>query len=188
MKVFLLSFLFSISAFAGSAAPSCNSKLQGGGEVFPWGLEEPFPWNNIQGVWRVMSDPNMIMQFRVTGATQETKRLFVQVYDRKNCAKPLYRGPGIITESEKNVVKALIGDKLMRIAWFSTEALSINPLTCGDHVLAASIIDSVDLEGNPVDFSTGRISTGPSANEVPAQNFLLKKLSPSIEIYCKKKN
>lgn len=188
MKVFLISLLFSVSTYAVTPVPSCNSKIQGGVETFPWGFEEPFAWNNIQGVWRVMSDPNMLMQFRVTGESEETKRLFVQIFDRKNCSKPLYRGPGIITEDEKNIVKALIGDKLMRLAYFSAESLSINPLSCGDKVLAASIIDSVDIHGNPVDFSAGRVEKGYQVDEVPAENFLLKKLSSSLEIYCKKKN
>jgi hypothetical protein len=186
MKFFILAFLFSMTLSAAVLEGTCSKNLLGGGEVFPWGTAEPFPWKSVQGVWRVHNDSDTLIQFRVTNSNKKERRLVVQVYSRENCAKPLYKVPGVISETEPNVMRMQIGDNLMKIAWFNTENLKMNPFQCGDFVMAASLIASSDTK-TPGSKPGSEGSLPPEDDEDTTQNFFLKKISNSLEIYCKRR-
>lgn len=186
MKFFILALLFSVSVQSAVVGDSCNKKILGGGEAFPWGTAEPFPWKYIQGVWRVQNDPDTLIQFRVTSLNKKERRLAVQIFSRENCTKPIYKVPGLISETEPNVMHMQMGENLMKIGWFNTENLKMNPFQCGDFVMAASLIAPAD--NSIPGFSSGRDSTlPPDEAEDSTRNFFLKKISSSIEIYCKKR-
>lgn len=186
MKFFILALLFTVSVQSAVQGESCNKKILGGGEVFPWQTAEPFPWKSVQGVWRVQNDPDTLIQFRVLNQNKKERRLAVQVFSRENCAKALYKVPGVISETHPNVMHMQVGENLMKIAWFNTENLKMNPFQCGDFVMAASLIAPHDNKF-PLTSPGGDSTLPPEEDEDTTQNFFLKKISNSIEIYCKKR-
>ena len=110
MKLFLVAILMLFSAqfslgstqFIQSSAVTCNKNVLGGGsDVFPWGVAEPFPWKTIQGVWRVHNNPDMLFQFRVNNPNKKNRRILVQIFSRENCVEPLYKVPGVFSETQK---------------------------------------------------------------------------------------
>lgn len=66
MKKFTLLVLLGVAIFLGlstqasasSAANKCEPAFAGGSDVGPWpfGLEQPFPWRSIQGIWAAEID------------------------------------------------------------------------------------------------------------------------------------
>ena len=195
MKLFLklmvgvLFFVVSMQTFAADAI-TCNKSILGGHDVFPWYTAEPFPWKSIQGVWRVHDNPDMLFQFKVTNANKKNRRLVVQIFSRENCAEPLYKVPGVISETQKDVLHFQIDDKLMKLAWFNTANLKINPDQCGEYVMAASMIGSAESKNSVPAGGRVQVELPPVDQENEnsnTENFLLKKLSNSLEIYCKRK-
>lgn len=192
MKIFLVVILMLFSALSaqGSTINTCHKDILGGGsDVFPWGKEEPFPWKTIQGIWRVHNNPDMLFQFRVNNPNKKNRRLLVQVFSRENCVEPLYKVPGVFSETQKDVLNFQIDDKLMKLAWFKATDLNMAPDQCGKHVMAASIIASADAKnfvpmGGRVDVE---LPPDQEEEDSTTENFFLKKLSNSLEIYCKRK-
>ncbi len=187
-KLMLGVLLFAVSTNAASIN-TCSKTILGGSDAFPWGTAEPFPWKIIQGVWRVHDNPDMLFQFRVNNPNKKNRRLVVQIYSRENCLEPIYKVPGVFSETQKDVLNFQIDDKLMKLAWFNVANLNMSPYQCGEFVMAASMIASADAK-NSVPLG-GRIEVGlpPEQEEENSttENFFLKKLSNSLEIYCKKK-
>ena len=195
LMIGVLFFAVSLQASADrafAAVNTCNKTILGGSDVFPWTVAEPFPWKTIQGVWKVHNNSDMLFQFRVTNPNKKNRRLLVQVYSRENCVEPLYKVPGVISDTEKDVVRLQIDDKLMKLAWFNTAHLKMNPYQCGEFVMAASIIASDVTNINVPGFSSGRTDVdlpppGQDDENSTIENFFLKKISNSLEIYCKRK-
>lgn len=185
MKRLAVILLVMVSALFTQAATSqgmqCGPTVQGGVDVFPWSLAQPFPWSSIQGLWKVSDEPNVVLKFKVTRVSQSSKHLMVEVYDRYNCTGPEFKGVGIINASEKNVVRINLTDtsgnsKLMKLAMFESEALQLDKELCGSSVLAASLIDfEIDISS----FSA------PSPTE--PSNMMLKKITNSLDFKCNKR-
>lgn len=179
--VILLSLVFSLSA---QSQLSCGANIQGGVDLFPWSQDKalPFAWSTIQGLWKVNSDSDMIMRFKVTRQSAQYKQLEVEIFSRKHCSAPLMSGIGIITEQEKNVIRVNIDGKLMKLGWFRATDLNFSPETCGQKILAASFIDLSDER------SSGSSINGEEGESVDVQNMMLKKITNSTNFYCKKRN
>lgn len=160
----------------------CGYNTQGGADTFPWSLAQPFPWDSVQGLWKVSDDQDQVLRMRVVRQDQKVKHLSVDVLSRSKCASTM-KGVGIITAAEKNVVRLSLTDPegqahLMKLAFFDTRDLKMDTNACGSTILAASVIQ-LDNEGedDTVD------------NQKPAEqsNMMLKKITNSTEFYCKKR-
>lgn len=167
----------------------CEAKIQGGVDIWPWSHAQPFPWNNIQGVWILrQNDSTTYLRARVIKTTNKIKQLNLAVYSENNCVKPIAKGSGYIDSSEKNVVRAFITDGKskyqIKLAMFGPEDLKdmkVDMFGCDDNVMAASL----KLIGS--DSATRQCSSETyfsSSTEI--ENILLKKVSDDFIINCKK--
>lgn len=161
---------------------SCGYNTLGGADTFPWSLAQPFPWDTIQGLWRVSDDQDLVVRARVVRQDQKVKHLTVDVLSRSQCASTM-KGVGIITAAEKNVVRLSLTDTrgkahLMKLAFFDTRDLQMDQNICGQTVLAATVVN-FDSEGED----------DSSFDQKPAEqsNMMLKKITSSTDFYCKKR-
>ncbi len=80
------------------AALAKNATLRDRPVPWPWGLEQPFPWNDIQGMWKIADDAGVPMSyftFKVVGGKKTgIKQLVVQQMDAYTC-DVIARGVGI---------------------------------------------------------------------------------------------
>lgn len=166
-------------------AKQCGYKTQGGGaDTFPWSVAQPFPWNTIQGLWKVSDSPDQVMRMRVVREDINVKHLSVDVMSRNQCNGPVMKGVGIITAAEKNVVRLTLTDKegqsyLMKLAFFDTRDLQMDQNLCGQTALAASVI-TLDGEGED-DIGDDDLKTAEQSN------MMLKKITSSTDFYCRKR-
>lgn len=161
---------------------TCGYNTQGGADTFPWSLAQPFPWDTIQGLWKVSDDPDQVMRMRVVRQDINSKHLSVDVLSRRACASTM-KGVGIITAAEKNVVRLSLTDSegqvhLMKLAFFDTRDLKMDSNVCGQSVLAATV---VHFDGENEDDNV--INSQPAE----ASNMMLKKITDSTDFYCKKR-
>lgn len=180
-KIALIIGLLFMAGLAQAEAPGCGLNTQGGVDIFPWSLAQPFPWDTIQGLWKVSDSPDQVIRMRVVRQDQNVKHLSVDVLSRKHCVGPLMKGHGIITAAEKNVVRLSLVDKqgitrLMKLAVFNTNDLQMDSNLCGQKVLAASVIDIENDYDSADDLSNGLES-----------NMMLKKITNSTDFYCRKR-
>jgi hypothetical protein len=163
-----------------SAQNICGSTIQGGVDIFPWKQAQPFPWTTIQGLWKVQGNADFILKIRVIRQTPRIKQLEAEIYSREeSCSEPKLKGIGLVTAFEKNVVRINVDNKLIKLAIFDSLDLEMNPLTCGQRVMAISMIDlGVDLDSSFVS----------SENQYESTNMVLKKITSSLDLYCKKRN
>lgn len=165
--------------------PSCGYTKQGGPiDGFPWSLAQPFPWDTIQGLWKVSDSPDQVIRMKVVRQDQNAKLLSVDVLSRKECNGPIMKGVGIITFAEKNVVRISLTDKqgqtfLMKLAMFDAVDLQMDKQVCGQSILVASVL-SFDNDGDS-DLSD-------TLNTTEQSNMLLKKITSSTDFYCRKRN
>lgn len=185
MKAILinLSLLFFVS-LANAQAANCKISIQGGGvDTWPWMVAQPFPWNNIQGIWKLSTDNSTTyFKMRVISSNSKRKVLNISKIEGGNCGSPIATGVGFVTTDERNVVRAIMTDKRLRyqlkLAMFDTKDLSESSLlSCGDEVLAASmqVIGQKNKISTPIDVSTYEV-----------ENMVLKKISTSLDSICKK--
>ncbi|MES2802578.1 MAG: hypothetical protein V4654_08815 [Bdellovibrionota bacterium] len=165
-----------------SKVGSCGYNTLGGADTFPWSLAQPFPWDSVQGLWKVSDDPDQVVRMRVVRQDQKVKHLSVDVLSRSACGSTM-KGVGIITAAEKNVVRLNLTDlkgeaHLMKLAFFDTRDLKMDQEVCGQSVLAATVVH-FDNEGED----------DPINSQKPAEqsNMMLKKITNSTEFYCKKR-
>lgn len=190
----VLAGVFAQARFFGPAAeqqlataenPSCGLNKQGGPiDTFPWSVAQPFPWNTIQGLWKVSDSQDQVMRMRVVRQDQNAKHLSVDVMSRNQCSGPVMKGVGIVTAAEKNVVRLTLTDKegqtyMMKLAMFDTADLQMDQNLCGQSILAASVI-TLDNEGED------DISADP-AKSAEQSNMMLKKITNSTDFYCRKR-
>lgn len=185
----LLSGFFAQAEFFGNLSmpqenPSCGLSKQGGPiDTIPWSVAQPFPWNTIQGLWKVSDSPDQVMRMRVVRQDQNAKHLSVDVMSRSQCNGPVMKGVGIITAAEKNVVRLTLTDKegqtyLMKLAMFDTADLQMDKNLCGQTALAASVI-TLDNEGED--------DAGSDIKTAEQSNMMLKKITSSTDFYCRKR-
>lgn len=160
----------------------CGYNTAGGADTFPWSLAQPFPWDTIQGLWKVSDDPDQVVRMRVVRQNKKVKHLSVDVLSRLACASTM-KGVGIITAAEKNVVRLSLTDTegqthLMKLAFFDARDLKLDMNVCGESILAATM---VHFEGE------GEDDTGGSQKPTEQSNMMLKKITNSTEFYCKKR-
>jgi len=179
--IIVLTMLFATTSFAQN---QCGLNTLGGPDVFPWGLAEPFPWNTIQGLWKVTDNNDTIIKFRVTRSDTESKKLSVEVFSRQTgkCDRPLMTGFGIITAAEKNIVRVSLKDatgntKLLTLAWFNAENLKLTGPNCDRNVLVAALLN----------LSEDTSYSDAWSQEVEAPQMMLKKITGSLDFYCKKR-
>ena len=185
MKTILihLLLLFFVSFSYGQA--SCNIEIQGGVDNWPWSVVQPFPWDSIQGVWKLNSDANStFFRMRVIATNSKRKILTIEKISDGNCAKPEARGIGFINADEKTVVRMIVSDQNLRyqltLAMFYSRDLARTvpfSLSCDDSVLAASM-QVIGRKANP--------SVPIDINQFEPVNMVLKKVPGSIDSICKK--
>jgi hypothetical protein len=177
----IASLFFSFNLFAASQPLMCGPTIQGIGDAFPWGLgkAQPFPWTKVQGLWRVDGNLDLVLKLKVIRQTTNLKQLDVQIFSKvHSCNNPIMHGVGIITTLEQNVVRIIIDNKLIKLAAFNASDLEINPAVCGEQVFAASMFELGSDLGTVLDVET---------QPMQVTNMLLKKISTSLDLVCKKR-
>ena len=184
----ILSFLIFMSAtsFANEAVCSNPARISSGVDSWPWSLAKPFPWDNIQGYWKLSNTEHMtFLKARILSSTSQRKILSLSFYGDSICSAKAYaKGTGFIDTAEKNVVTALISDGTYRyqvkLGMFDTQDLPGNLDMCGPNIMAASmqIIEktkSSEVDNEPLDSSATQV-----------HNVMLKKVSEDPISICKK--
>lgn len=186
MKKLFLAFIFLLSVNVQAQSTSwtneCSARIQGGIDNFPWSVARPFPWADIQGIWKLKDGiVPFYLKTRVIRTTSNRKILSLSVVSEGNCSSPIAQGVGYVDLSEKNVVRAIINDGTskyqMKLALFDIKDLNIDTVGCEERILAASL---------------QVIGSYPSPNKVSAsslngtENIMLKKISDDLGSICKK--
>ncbi len=163
---------------------SCGYNLQGGVDVFPWSVANPFPWSDIQGVWRLSSDSAVYLRARVINSTKNRKILNVSLINEGECSKPVAEGTGYIDSLEKNVVRAVLTDGIYRyqikLGMFDAVDLKVDANLCGPSILAATV--KIIGKTPKTDSFHHRV------RESQTHNIMLKKVSDDLNAVCKKKS
>jgi hypothetical protein len=165
---------------------SCSNQLLGGVDALPWSVAQPFPWNNIEGYWKLGDDGSSYLKAAVISSTNRRKILSLQIYAEGVCSKPYARGTGYIDAAEKNVVRALVSDGTLKyqlkLGLFDSRDVN-GVISCTQNVMAASMQvigrakKSADPTQPPLDSSV-----------TETHNMLLKKVSADLVEACKKIN
>jgi hypothetical protein len=93
---------------AGMCLPAGRNQIQRGGETWPWGMEVPFPWRGIQGIW--MADVNgcsTYFTFKIVKNSADDKILQIHEVDPATCAA-IAKGAGY---EDARVVMAVMNGK-----------------------------------------------------------------------------
>jgi hypothetical protein len=183
--------LVNVQAFAeldeaksGAATCSDGTKTMGGGvDVWPWSYAKPFPWDNIQGFWKLSENSEAYLKARVLSTANNRKILALTLYGDGVCAKASAKGTGYVDFTEKNVVRAILSDGVykyqLKIGMFDSRDIAGVDL-CSQSVMAASmqVIEraqkSADGNAAPLD---------PDVMET--HNMLLKKATVDPVNACK---
>lgn len=163
---------------------SCGDEdgvMQGGVDILPWSVAKPFPWDNINGFWKLGDDDRSYVRAKVQSVTAARKILTLQVYGDGICSRPFARGTGYIDATEKNVVRAILVDSQyryqMKLGLFDSRDLSTSTNKCADKVMAVSmqVVGRAAATGSskPLD---------PSIMET--HNMLLKKVTSDVSFKC----
>jgi hypothetical protein len=183
LTVFILGFsTITTTAHAQAACSSINTK-GGGVDVWPWSVAQPFPWDNIQGYWKIQNEENSYIKARILSATNNFKLLAISIYGDGYCSKPYATGRGYIDITEKNVVRAIISDGTyeyqLKLGLFNFADISDNGGSCKKNVMAASMqvigTSPGDGEDQVVD-----------SDVMEVQNMMLKKVTVNLSKDCKK--
>ncbi len=190
--VLLTLIMVSMGSFAQAQLQMCNagSTTFGGpgGDAFPWSVAKPFPWNTIQGIWinKDQHNRNLIFVFKVTRSTEKIKQLYAEVYDARECGslnkQYKLKGVGILSSSEKNVVRLNLNNILVKLALFKSEDLDINKYVCGTNTLGATLyrLDEEAIEEG------GLVVKDSELTDMESASYMLKKISNSTEYKCKR--
>lgn len=163
----------------------CNAKIQGGVDGFPWSVAKPFPWADIQGVWKLRDGVSpYYLKAKVVRTTSNRKILNLSIVSEGNCSRPIAQGLGYVDFSERNVVRAIMNDGIakyqMKLASFDVRDLEIDAPSCGENVIVASIQAIGSLRSSH--FTLHR--TDDTADR--PENMMLKKTSEDIATICRK--
>ncbi|MEQ1722373.1 MAG: hypothetical protein ABL930_04300 [Pseudobdellovibrio sp.] len=165
---------------------SCSSQIMGGVDVWPWSVAQPFPWDNIQGFWKLGDDESSYLKAVVLSSTNRRKILSLQVYGEGVCSKPYARGTGYIDVAEKNVVRALVSDGTykyqLKLGMFDSRDIN-GVISCSQNVMGVSM----QIVGRAKKSDAPKQSPiDPSVTET--HNMLLKKVTIDLGDLCKKIN
>lgn len=190
MKAFLIVLVLLIFnsasvSFAAVDGSSCIN-IQAGGDAWPWSVAKPFPWDNIQGYWKLGDDQSSYLSARVLSTTKNRKILSLSVLGEGLCSKAYAKGTGYVDVTEKNVVRALVSDGVykyqLKLGMFDSRDL-VTQNSCSPDVMAVSMQviarakKSNDLNLVPLD---------PKVTETI--NMVLKKVTLDVDTACKKIN
>lgn len=191
ISIFATVFLMGLSSFAevnnnaSTANGSCNS-IFGGVDVWPWSVAQPFPWDNIEGYWKLGDDQLSFLNVRVLSSTNNRRILSLSIHSDGICSKPTAKGTGYIDITDKNVVRALILDGVykyqLKLGMFDSRDVFLNDCTSNIMALSIQVIARARKAGVP-DVAT---PLDPSVTEI--RNLVLKKAAPGIDKNCKKIN
>lgn len=183
----LLMVLLMVSANASaskSGSLSCGDEagvMQGGVDILPWSVAKPFPWDNINGFWKLGDDVGTYVRAKVQSSTAARKILTLQVYGDGICSRPFARGTGYIDATEKNVVRAILVDSQyryqMKLGLFDSRDLSASNNKCAEKVMAVAM--------QVVGRSTAAGSNKPiDPSIMETHNMLLKKVTSDVYFKC----
>jgi len=185
--LFLILFMICFQASASKAQLYCGndgSTIQGG-DVWPWSVAKPFPWDDISGFWKLGDDDGSYVRAKFLSSTSNRKILTLQIYADGLCSRPYARGTGYIDVTEKNVVRAILIDSQyryqMKLGLFNPRDLSMDVNSCSSNVMAVSMQVvgraqySRDSAVKPID-----------ASMMETHNMLLKKVTFDPALGCQK--
>lgn len=122
------------------------SKLQPtkGDDYWPWSLAIPFPWKDIQGIWKAEYEngATSYFSFTIVRRENEVKQLrVVQYLDLSSC-EVISRGVGREFDKQINAQMNSKNNMTFRIlmAAFDAKSLPSNELSCSGPVMAMSLI------------------------------------------------
>lgn len=186
ISMFVISSLISFSVIAQVNVNSCSdNKIQGGVDVWPWSVAQPFPWENIEGYWKLGDDNYNYIHARVLSSTKNRQILSLTVFDDGICDKPYAKGTGYIDITDKNVVRALVTDGVykyqLKLGMFNSRDLT-GQSRCAANVMALSIqvISRVKKANDP----RAEAPLDPIVTEI--RNTVLKKVALDADKACKK--
>lgn len=191
LSVLTIFLLIGFSASANVSAPvtdsvddACLSQPLGGVDVWPWSVAKPFPWDNIQGFWKLGDDETSYLKARVLSSTSTRKILSISLLGDGLCSKPYARGTGYIDVTEKNVVRALVSDGTfkyqLKLAKFDNRVFSVVN-GCNASFIGASM--QMIGKSNKSNF-INTLPLDPKTAEI--QNMLLRKVTIDVDTACKK--
>ncbi len=178
---------FSFSTMAQPSISSgimCNVARISGGDAWPWSIAKPFPWDNIQGYWKLGDDDHSYLVAKILSTTDSRKILSLSVLDHGVCSRPYAKGTGYVDVTEKNVVRALVNDGVfkyqVKLGMFDSRDL-IGQNSCSANIMALSIqvIARVQKSFDPV---MGPLD--PTITEM--RNMVLKKVTINVNEACKR--
>lgn len=186
LTTLLLSFSFS-AAHASPAASSqfCSDFMSNGGGVdgWPWSVARPFPWDNIEGYWKLSGDGTSYIKAHVLSSSSTRKILSLIAYGDGLCSKPYARGTGYVDVSEKNVVRALVSDGSykyqLKLGLFNSMDVFSDSIggSCGKNIMAISMQIIATDTGEPVQ--------SVDSDMTEAHNMMLKKVTVNPNTMCK---
>ena len=165
---------------------SDNSQTMGGVDVWPWSFAKPFPWDNIQGYWKLGDNADSYLKARVLSSTNNRKILSLAIYGEGICSKPYAKGTGYVDATEKNVVRAILSDGVykyqLKIGMFDTRDIDGADM-CGQNIIAASM---QVIERTKKSSPGTTVPLDPDLTET--HNMLLKKATVDPANSCKMLN
>lgn len=187
LLVFVMSFA-SISYAGFEDDFTCDTTVAGG-DVWPWCVALPFPWEEIEGYWRLGNDKQSYLQARLERAAEgvESGRKILKIYLHNDgiCSKAYAVGTGSIYPSEKNVMQGLVSSYLYRyqlkIALFDSRDLEGYS---GDQpsVMGMSVWVIGETERKPVKkIEKNYVMVDKSA---PVHNKMIKKITLDVDKMC----
>jgi hypothetical protein len=138
-----------VPAIAGNAVYECPQAARGGGGgggdfPWPWGFEVKFPWDDVQGIWRVQKDTTVLyFSFRRVQA----KRIKIKQIDITTCevvgtGQGLERGNTIVAQ-----IRNTYSEETYNLTIYAFNEEDVDPPVLSqigsDHVIVARI-NSVD--------------------------------------------
>lgn len=184
MTAVILSLSWGAQAQASASMMCSDNQKMGGVDVWPWSIAKPFPWDNIQGYWKLGDDESSYIRARVLSSTNNRKILSLSLYGEGICSKPYAKGTGYVDVSEKNVVRALLTDGVykyqMKLGLFDARDLILSgDNLCNYNIMAVSmqVIGRAKRSGE-----LDKIPLDPSITET--HNMLLKKVSVDPSVDC----
>ncbi len=192
MKLISLLLVLLVVSFQANASRAASqlfcsdedSVIQGGVDILPWSVAKPFPWDNINGFWKLGDDAGTYVRAKVQSSTTSRKILTLQIYGDGICSRPYARGTGYIDATEKNVVRAILLDSQyryqMKLGLFDSRDLSVSTNKCGDRIMAVSM----QVVGRALIGGGSAKPIDPSIMET--HNMILKKVNSDASFKCER--
>lgn len=161
---------------------TCDMQLTGG-DAWPWSVAQPFPWDNIEGFWKIGEDSSIYLNAQILSSNHNRKILSLSIHKDSVCSKTYAKGTGYIDIAEKNVVRALVVDGVykyqLKIAMFDIRDVAWF-YNCEQNVMGISM----QLIGR-VRRPRSQVPPIISPNDNEAHNIMLKKVSQDTIDSCK---